>query len=186
MKKIKQLFFFSVFTFLLVSIAQGQKETPNLPIDSSTGKITYSEVVTLNDSISKTELFGRAKTCFVHLFKNANSVIQNEDKEAGSIIGKGTLKVYAKALGMTSEAGYVNFTLTLAIKEGRYKFTITDFAHEGTGKMPSGGNLENGKPKMWVVKQWNSILSQTDEETKNLISSIKLEMSKPSPQNEKW
>ena len=187
MKKIRQLFFCSVFTLLSVSIAFGQNETPTLPIDSSSGKITYSEVVTLKDTIPKNELFSRAKSCFVHLFKNSNNVIQNEDKEAGNIIEKGNIKVYARALGTNYDGGYVNFTLSIAIKDGRYKYTITDFTHEGTGSnMPSGGNLENGKPKQWIQKQWNSIISQTDDGIKSLISSIKLEMNKPSPQSDNW
>lgn len=183
MEKIKQLFFCSVFALLFVSIAFGQNETPNLPIDSSSGKITYSEVVTLKDTVSKNELFSRAKICFVHLFKNSNNVIQNEDKEAGNIIGKGNIKVYARALGTNYDGGYVNFTLSIAIKDGRYKYTITDFVHEGA---TPAGNLENGKPKAWILKQWNSIISQTDDGIKSLISSIKLEMNKPSPQNDKW
>ena len=187
MKKIKQLFFCNVFTLLSVSIVFGQNETPKLPIDSSSGKITYSEVVTLKDTVSKNELFSRAKTCFVHLFKNSKEVIQNEDKEAGNIIGKGNIKVYARALGADVDGGYINFTLTISVKNGKYKYTITDFAHEGNGiNLPSGGNLENGKPKNWRSKIWDSYLSQTDDETKSMISSIKLEMSRPTPKSENW
>lgn len=169
------------------SNAFGQKETPNLPIDGSTGKITYSEVVTLNGNLSKNELFGRAKTCFVNVFKDSKEVIQNEDQENGTITGKGIFKVYARAIGMDVYAGNVNFTLTIAVKDGKYKYIITDLNHEGNGvNLPSGGNLENGKPKGWTTKVWNGILSQTDEETKNLISSIKIDMNKTSPKNDNW
>lgn len=187
MKKIKQLFFFCVFTLLSVLIAFGQNETTNLPVDSSSGKITYSEVVAMKDSVSKSELFVRAKTCFVNLFKNSKEVIQNEDKENGIIAGKGNIRVNASALGTEVAGGHINFTLTIAVKKGRYKYTFTDFAHEGNGiNLPSGGDLENGKPKNWKTKIWDSFLSQTDNEVKNMISSIKLEMNKTSPQNDNW
>lgn len=187
MKKMRQLFFCSVFTLLSVSIAFGQNETIKLPIDSSTGKITYSEVVAMKDSVSKSELFARAKTCFVNLFKNSKEVIQNEDKENGIIIGKGNIRVNASALGTEVDGGHINFTLTIAVKKGRYKYTFTDFAHEGNGiNLPSGGDLENGKPKNWRTKIWDSFLSQTDNEVKNMISSIKIEMNKTSPQNDNW
>ena len=117
MEKIKKLFVFSVITLLSVSTSFGQKETPTLPIDSSTGKITYSEVVILKDSISKNELFSRDKTCFVKLFKNSNNVIQNEDKENGIISGKGNIRVNASALGAEVDGGHINFTLTITCQE---------------------------------------------------------------------
>ena len=142
MKKIKQLFFCSVFTLLSVSIAFGQNETPTLPIDSVTGKITYSEVVAMTDSVSKNELFGRAKTCFVNLFKNSNKVIQNEDKENGIIIGKGNQRFYVKLLGMNSDAGLMEFTLTIATKDGKYKYVITDFYLSEAGHKMEDGKLK--------------------------------------------
>ena len=51
----------SLLTFLSVANLYSQKSSLNLPTDDSTGKITYSEVVTLNDSPTKAELFSRSK-----------------------------------------------------------------------------------------------------------------------------
>ena len=159
----------------------------SLPIDETTKLISYNEVVTVNNSTSKDELFSRAKSCFAYLFKSSKSVIQNEDKDSGIIIGKGNIKAYAKALGIDFEGGFVNFTITIACKDGRYKYVITNFFHEGTGsKMPSGGNLENEIVRTWTNRQWKTMKSQTDTEIKNLASLIKSEMSKPTPQNDKW
>ncbi len=177
----------SLITVILLLLYVGSYGQIIFPIDKTTGKITYSEVVTLKDSISKDELFSRAKICFTHLFKNSKSVIQNEDKEAGSIIGKGNLKVYARALGTNYDGGFVNFTITISVKQGRYKYTITDFNHENTGStLPAGGNLENGKPKQWMQKQWENVLNRVDEEMRNLISSIKTEMSNLTPKTDNW
>jgi hypothetical protein len=177
-----------IFAIFLIFVSLNVKaQDISFPIDETTKLISYSEVVTVSDSASKNELFSRAKSCFARLFKSSNNVIQNEDKDSGNIIGKGNIKAYAKALGMTSDAGFVNFTITIACKDGRYKYTITDFIHEGTGSnMPSGGNLENISVRVWTNKQWKVMKSQTDAEIKNLISLIKSEMNKPTPQNEKW
>lgn len=181
MKQIKQLFFCSVFTLLSVSIAFGQNETQKLPINSSTGKITYSEVVAMKDSVSKNELFGRAKTCFVNLFKNSNKVIQNEDKENGIIIGKGNQRFYVKFMGMNSDAGLMEFTLTIATKDGKYKYVITDFYLS-----EAGHKMEDGKLKGWNQKIWDSVVFQTDAMAKDLIASIKTGMSKPTPKSDNW
>jgi hypothetical protein len=173
--------------FLIIFSLNVKAQDSSLPIDESTKLISYTEVVTVNDSSSKDELFSRAKSCFAHLFKSSKNVIQNEDKDSGIIIGKGNIKAHARALGSDYNGGFVNFTITIACKDGRYKYVITDFIHEGTGsEMPSGGNLENESARIWSNKQWKIMKSQTDTEIKNLISLIKSEMSKPTPQNEKW
>lgn len=186
-KKIKQLFFCSVFALLSVSIAFGQNETPNLPIDSSSGKITYSEVVMLKDSISKDELFSRAKISLAYLFKDSKSVIQNEDKESGIIIGKGTMSVIYRSAGTVFDAGYIHYTLTIAMKQSKYKYVITDFYHDGTGsKLPSGGAMENPKPKMWYQKQWDNAKSKMDSDIRNLIEALKTKMNNPTPKNDNW
>ena len=187
MKKIKQLFFCSVFTLLSVSIVFGQNETPTLPIDSSSGKITYTQVVMLKDSISKDELFSRAKISLAHLFKDSKSVIQTEDKESGIIIGKGAMSVTYKSAGTVFDAGYIHYTLTLAMKQSKYKYVITDFYHDGTGsKLPSGGAMETPKPKMWYQKQWDNAKLKMDSDLKSLIESLKTEMNKPTPKSDNW
>ena len=177
--------FFALLLIILSLYVKAQDSS--LPTDETTKLISYTEVVTVNDSASKDELFSRTKSCFAHLFKSSKNVIQNEDKDSGIIIGKGNIKAYARALGNDYDGGFVNFTITIACKDGRYKYVITDFVHEGTGsKMPSGGNLENESARTWTNKQWKTMKSQIDTEIKNLISLIKSEMDKPTPQNEKW
>lgn len=36
-----------------------------------------------------------------------------------------------------SARGYIGFTISVMVKDGRYKYSLTNFAHHGT---PSGGN----------------------------------------------
>lgn len=174
-----------IMLMLLPFFAFAQNDVPKLPTDDN-GKITYSEVVTLKDSISKVELFSRAKTSFVNLFKNSKSVIQSEDKETGTIIGKGNFQVFVKSLGTTYECGYINFTFTVSVKDSKYKYVVTNFIHEILGNTSGAGNIENGKPKRWPQKNWDSILTQLNTEATNLISSLKLEMSKASPKSDNW
>jgi hypothetical protein len=179
--------FKALFIFLLMLCCETRAQEPNFPIDPSTRLITYSEVVAVQDSANKSELYSRAKSCFAHLFKSAQDVVQNDDKEAGTIIGKATVKAYARAMGADFDGGYVRFTLTIACKDGRYKYTFTNFIHEGTGsKMPSGGNLENTSAPTWTDRQWNLMKSQIHDNVQDMISTLKTAMNKPSPQSEDW
>ena len=52
-------------------------------------KINYTEIVKIDSSINKATLFLNAKMFFVNEFKSAKVVIQLEDRESGTIIGKG-------------------------------------------------------------------------------------------------
>lgn len=199
MKKIKQLFFCIAFTLLSVSTALGQKETPKLPIDSSTSKITYSDVVFVDSLVNKQELFSRAREWFAKTYKSSTSVIQMEDKESGIIVGKALMNVYHKALGSNFPSGYINYTISIYIKDGRYKYEIIDFYH--TGQYVSGGNripdygicenMINTKDKTMGIsyqKTYNYYLYQLDNNIKALIAELKAAMTTKASNNkeEEW
>ena len=126
MKKIKNLLLFSTLILFSVSNAFGQQEkfnnkvTPKLPIDNSINKITYSEVVYVDSLANKEQLFSRAREWFAKAYKSSTNVIQMEDKESGKIVGKALMKVYHKALGLTYPSGYINYTISIYLKDGRY------------------------------------------------------------------
>ena len=182
------LFLFSLLTLLSVSSVFGQKETPKLPIDSSTSKITYSEVIHVDSLANKQELFSRAREWFAKAYKSSTNVIQMEDKESGKIVGKALMQVYHKALGTEYQGGYINYTISIYMKDGRYKYEVTDFHH--TGQLVSGGNripdygacekMINTTDKSMGVsyqKIYNYYLSQMDNNIKDLISGLKAAMS---------
>ena len=187
MKKIKTLLLFSTLTLLTVSTAFGQKETPKLPIDSLTSKITYSEVIYVDSLANKQELFSRAKEWFAKAYKSSTNVIQMEDKESGKIIGKALMQVYHKAFGSNYPSGYINYTISIYIKDGRYKYEVTDFHH--TGQLVSGGNripdygvcekMINTTDKTMGIshqKTYNYYLFQMDNNIKDLLSDLKSAM----------
>lgn len=97
--------------------------------------------------MSKDELFSRAKSYIAYAFKSANSVTQLDDKENGKIITKGNFtSVTQQSLG--KYASVINFTLTIDVRDGRFRGVITDLYHDGLVSEPShlGGSFENDKP----------------------------------------
>jgi hypothetical protein len=186
-KKIKSLLLLSALTLLSVSTVFGQKDTPILPIDSLTGKITYSEVVYVDSLANKQELFSRVREWFAKAYQSSTNVIQMEDKERGKIIGKALMQVYHKALGSNYPSGYINYTISIYVKDGRYKYEVTDFHH--TGQLVSGGNripdygicekMINTTDKTMGIsyqKTYNYYLYQMDNNIKDLISDLKSAM----------
>jgi len=183
----KKMFF--LFGLFISTHCFAQKETPNLPIDSETKKINYSEVVFLDSSITKQELFSRAREWFAKAYKSSLNVVQMEDKESGKIIGKALMQVYHKALGANYPSGYINYTISIYLKDGRYKYEITNFYHSGeyTGsgnKIPDYGACEEmintTKKTMGISyqKTFNYYLFQMDRDIKVLISDLKSSMIK--------
>ena len=188
MKKIRQLFFFISFILLSISIVFGQKETPILPIDSSTNKITYSDVVYVDSLATKQELFSRAREWFAKAYKSSTNVIQMEDKERGTIIGKALMQVYYKEFPY----GYINYTISIYIKDGRYKYEFTDFHHTGQGRdVPDFGICEKmiktSDKYMGISyqKYYNYCLYHMDNNIKNLISDLKSAMTKKATNSKK-
>jgi CspA family cold shock protein len=102
------------------------------------------------DSLTnKNELFLRAREWFAKTYKSSMNVIQMEDKENGKIIGKALLKVFMTTfVDSQLESGFINYSISIYIKDGRYKYEITDFYHTGmfinssVGTSPDGGPCE--------------------------------------------
>jgi len=168
--------------FIGISITYGQKETPNLPIDSQTNKISYSEVVNVDSLSKKQELYSRAREWFARAFKSSTNVIQMEDKENGKIVGKALMQVYHKALGSNYPSGCINYTVSIYLKDGRYKYQFSDFYHSGSGNVPDYGPCEQmisttrKTMGMSYQKTFNYYLYQMDNDIKDLILSLKLAM----------
>lgn len=190
MKNIRYCILLGTATFFLTSSTFGQKDTPNFPIDSLTAKIVYSDVIHVDTLAKKQELFSKVREWFAKAYKSSTNVIQMEDKESGKIVGKALMQVYYK----NRPNGYINYTLSIQVKDGRYKYEVTDFYHTGQDGMPDFGLCEkmiNSSDKYFGIsmqKNYNSCLYQLDNNIKGLISDLKSTMA-TKPQNlskDKW
>lgn len=151
--------------------------------------VIYSEVIQV-DSVSKNELYSRAKIWFVKTYKSSKDVLQLDDKEDGKIIGKAVMKYVPSFLsGSSATKGYINYTISVFVKEGRYKYEITDFMHDPDGfeTAPYSVNLittegvcpnPKAMAKKWSDRVWVDIKDQIDRNTLALVADLKKNMSK--------
>ena len=167
---------------------------------SQTDKWEFTEVVQVDSAITKDLLYNAARDWFAITFKSSKSVLEIEDKEQGKLFGKGKFQMNKKV------HGYVDFTILIQVKAGRYKYTLSDFVQTDAigsnsfhGVPPNGGthfdmgSLNQDKPDVnaWVTlcgsKCWKDIKEQTTKELIVLVQSLKDRMSKASiEQNENW
>ncbi|MCS5489303.1 DUF4468 domain-containing protein [Algoriphagus limi] len=96
---------------------------------------------------SKEELYSKARSFMAYSFKDSKSVIQMDDKEIGRIIGKGNITLNTKT-GISKYPNILNFTITIDVRENRYRCIINEIYHDGLRNQNGfvGGLLTNEKP----------------------------------------
>jgi len=142
-----------------------------IPTQSYPSPFTFSNAK--DASGSKEELFVRAHEWLAKTFVSSKEVLQLVDKQAGKLIGKGVFKV---------GYDYVNFTISIDVKDGKYRCVFSDFIHEGgigtafngnTEQRKSGGYLEQEKPNPGVpMKTWYRCKDEAMNRSNDLLKSL--------------
>lgn len=148
-----------------------------LPFDEETHRITYQGVVEV-PSVSKDQLYVRAHEWVAKTYRSANDVIQMQDKEAGQLITKGLTRVTLHVMGMNADAGVIRHTLTIYVKDARYKYILSNFVHEDLRpKATSVGALEGQDlPFGMGKKQWDELRREADQDARRLVSELQAAM----------
>ncbi len=140
------------------------------------GKITYGGVVQI-DGLSSEELYKRTKRWFIETYNSGKDVIQLDDKENGEIIGKGFFETYWQSTFYSGIGINIHETIKIQVKDGRYKYEITDFKVKfyvpAAGGMPANNvdaPLETWNT--WREENCNKIRAQIDLDVKGLIASL--------------
>lgn len=108
---------------ILVSTSQAQG-TYELP--TKDGKLFFTNVVTVDSTFKKNDLYSKARQWFVNYYKSADDVLQMDDKEEGKLIGKGLHK-YNFFNGLDASEVNLFFTVNITVKDGKYKYEIYNF-----------------------------------------------------------
>lgn len=161
-----------------------------LPIEH--GSVLYSKVVPVKD-ISADELFKRAHLWFVNSFRSANEVLQMNDKKAGILIGKGNMEYYIKVKkSPINYSGRIRFTLSVYVKDGRYKYEISSIYVENDGRYSSESAIEsyvnanysiiNDKAMYRYTREFHyKLFKHIDKKIDLMITDLMLAMMKTQP-----
>lgn len=174
---------------LLVSCTINAQPTP----------LSFSEVVTV-DSVPHDELMKRAKVFLIEYFKDASAVIQMEDKEANSIMGKAAFIYQAPSSFfnyVSMLTGPVRYMIKIDFKDGRYRYEVSNFVHYTSKEQPAGGLIDTGTEypedrKLFQMSKgfWNDIWSdlkyECKEHSKAFSNSLKAHMQKPLSSQNDW
>jgi hypothetical protein len=155
--------------------------------------ISFSEVVIVDSTLDKNHLFSSGRSWFNNSFRDSKEVLQIQDKESGELSGKGLFTYSPNAFALSAcTKGTIRFTVSIHVKDGRYKYVLSDFIHEGTesrlhapvsfGLITSAQeiNIEcfDCYGKKWEQELWNHIKSEIYRQVQPLIASLKIDMEK--------
>lgn len=142
----------------------------------------YSEVVELPGKTSE-QLYSTAREWFAEMFNSANNVLQMDDPIAGKLIGKGTTHVSESYVtgGIASIPvtldWYPNFTIKIYIKDGRYKYELTDILIKSSMSVSNSSQMETPFKLYLDQKEYYKNASDADWLINNSPGGIKMSKS---------
>lgn len=166
MQKIAYLILVALMTSLTVTAQKGKEiQWPDMPKDSETELITYTEVVNV-DGVNADALYDRAMKWINDHYKNPADKIRKQDKENNEIELFIRYRIYNKDKkgAQASSAGLVQYTVKLMFKDGRYKYTFTDF------------NLQ--QTSYFAIEQWFDETSGTADKHADYLTQVHEEIQK--------
>ncbi|WP_284464840.1 DUF4468 domain-containing protein [Chryseobacterium sp.] len=169
-----------------------------LSIFTFSQELKYEEVIAVDSTVTKKELYNRARTWVRQTFNKKNSSIDVEDESLGEISASGVIDYRNKKsyFGSGCVEGPIRVNLSIFIKDGKYKYSFHSFDHKGSGgygcrktdyglitidekaPRPSWGNPSN--------KAWKDIKDFINENVQLNVSDLKEAMNKPHESNNNW
>ena len=168
-----------------VIVAHGQESDLNIPVDEKTGIITYQEVVEVEGT--RSELFNRSVYWMNDFYTNPVAVTKVRDKGSGVVKGQHQFRIhYTDNEGYKKDAGLVMYDFIIELKEGRYRYTVTDFVLRKASRYPVEQWLNKSDPL--YNERWDEYLRQIDSFMRDQwISSLKDKMLPPEViEEEEW
>jgi len=172
------------FAFAVSGLSiKAQDISPKVPVDSDTKLITYKEVVKVPGTPG--ELFNRAIEWINTQYKNAAAATKVRDQASGVIEIIHRIEITREENGLTRPAGIVDYSMKLEMKEGRYRYTITNFNFKDVSRKPIEFWMD--KTDKAYLPIYDNYLQQVNDFTLKMIESLKKGMEPPAPKKpDEW
>jgi uncharacterized membrane protein len=169
-----------IFLLLFFPYLSNSQNVFGYPIDSTTKKFIISEIVKV-DSISSQVIYSKANVYIANYFKDKYRVTSKNDDASKSILYTGSIKAFTTLTESNDNdaVGYISFAINLQAKEGRYKFTVSDFYYwDNSFGINDKFPLEMEFKKEKQQKRWKMIRDMSNINITNFISDMKKSIAK--------
>jgi len=158
----------------------------------------FEDVVKVDSTVSKDELFNRARTWIGKTYNDEKFVIATEDRNNGELSGNGAMDYNPGRMffGRDVVKGEINYKINLYVKDGRYKYIFHSFRHTGQSigmNKPINygiitGSADAPKPSRGSASNvaWKDIKEVSEFKIKKTIESLKEAMNKKYEASKEW
>jgi hypothetical protein len=162
------------FAFILCSglfandvLSQASK----IPMDPTGKTVLYTEIMEI-EGATKSELYTKAEAWFKVQYVNPTEVMKEKKPEEGFIKGQHRFKIGVNdEKGVRFEAGFVQYTITVTCKDGKYKYEVFKINWKQQSYFGMERWLNTTAPDYKPV--WEEYVKQSDEHIKGVIASLK-------------
>ena len=178
-------YFASIFLLLAgcFSFGQTNNPAPQMPVDPDSKLIMYREVV--NQEGVKDILYDRGASWFSSFYKSPSSVLKIQDKVNGKLEGLGRFVIsYVDEQGLKKDAGMIQYSIKLELKDNKYRYTLTDFNLKAASRYPLEKWLNKNDPG--YDPRWDSYLYQVDTTIQSLVRNLKEGMKPKVIKKDEW
>lgn len=156
-----------------------------LPIDPATQLISYQGVVPV-PGVGQADLYARAAAWAARTYNATDQV--TPQPAAGEIDVRGRrivqLRTTYDGVPRGSYAGVVHHTLAIYVKDGRYKYVLTNLTHDAIGapNLRSGGALEKDHASLFGYaglgsrKPWDELKVDATRDARRLVADLQAAM----------
>jgi hypothetical protein len=173
-----------LLTALIIIAAVKTVRSQNLPVDEDTKKITYQEVV--KEVGTPNSMYKQAIAWINSFYPNPSDVTRIRDEANAKIEIKHRIKIsnLDKDGNKTTDAALVEYDMWMEFKDGRYRYTISDFNVKKVSKYPLERWMD--KKDLDYTPACDGYLKQVDEEVQNIIASMKKGMKPKVVKDNNW
>ncbi|MBK8845807.1 MAG: DUF4468 domain-containing protein [Bacteroidetes bacterium] len=161
-----------LLTFVCMQVNAQSKPETEMPIDETTKLVTYTNVIEMPDN-DKGKVYDKALAWANAFYKNPTDVIRDKDVASGIIICKARFKIMnvpKKRSDITTDAGMVQYTLKIEMKDNRYKYTLTDINWKQVSYYAIERWMDTRAPG--YSDSYADYLNQTNQECKKIIADL--------------
>lgn len=169
----------ALISLMILGMSLNAQDYTKPTINDKTGRVVYMDVIEVS-GMSQENIYINLKSWIAHTYNSYQDVVQFDDKDNHKIMLNSRFTVYNKMKGLRNDYGDMKYSLTLEARDGRFRYTITDFIHNGNPvkKIKDGGPIEElydtDDKIMFVSMQstYDNFLYQTEIYIQDLITSL--------------
>lgn len=174
------------FSFIARAQQPADYSAPKMPIDEESKLFSYKKTNEVA-GVSKNDLYNRAFAWANAYYKNPTDVIREKDMEKGKLVCKARYKIYniPDKKGFSSDVGDVMYTLTIDLKDGKYRYEITNINLKGISYFAAEKWLDT--KNQYYNNNWDYFLKQVDDNSKKIIADLEKSMATaPKVKKDDW